>query len=282
MKLYAIEGNRQHLDGGAMFGNAPKAMWSKWFESDSENRIPLACRALLVQTDNGKNVLFEAGIGAFFEPELKKRFGVVPEEHLLLKNLGHIGLKEEAIDQIVLSHLHFDHAGGLLSAWGENPLRLHFPNARYYVAKRHWEYANNPHPREKASFIPVLHELLKASGRLVLIEEARHADFDFEVKFHFSDGHTKGLMISEVQMESGPLIFASDLIPGNPWIHLPLAMGYDRFPELKIDEKKELYESLASSHAKLFFTHDPTVVAADLMRDDKGKYFGKPRELWHD
>ena len=77
MKLWSILGNSQRLDGGAMFGNAPRAMWQKWSPPDELNRIELACRALLATPVNGKTVLFEAGTGAFFEPKLRDRFGVV-------------------------------------------------------------------------------------------------------------------------------------------------------------------------------------------------------------
>src|SRR5690606_30753194 len=112
MKLYAVEGNTQKLDGGAMFGNAPKALWSRWIEPAADNRIPLACRALLVETDDGRNILFEVGIGSFFDKKLKDRYGVDSEEHDLLLHLRSMGLEEGDIDAVVLSHLHFDHAGG--------------------------------------------------------------------------------------------------------------------------------------------------------------------------
>jgi glyoxylase-like metal-dependent hydrolase (beta-lactamase superfamily II) len=279
MKIFSIEGNWQHLDGGSMFGNAPKSMWGKWIESDSQNLIPLACRALLVQTDGKKNILFEVGIGAFFEPSLKERYGVEPEEHILLKNLSNIGIQEGDIDAVVLSHLHFDHAGGLLPAYGDTSRELVFPKALYYVGKKHWEYAQNPHPREKASFIPHLHDLLKKSGRMILFDQPQHKDLDFGLNFHYSDGHTIGMVISQVNLSSGPIIFVNDLIPGNPWVHLPLTMGYDRFPELKVDEKKRLYESVLDSHAKLFFTHDPIIPCVELKKDEKGKYSGEPIKL---
>ena len=81
MKLWSLEGNTQRLDGGAMFGNAPKAMWQKWIAPDAQNRIPLACRCLLATDLDGRNVLFETGIGAFFEPKLRERYGVVEERH---------------------------------------------------------------------------------------------------------------------------------------------------------------------------------------------------------
>ena len=167
MKLYSIEGNTQKLDGGAMFGNAPKAMWSKWISADDRNRIPLACRCLLATDLDGRNVLFETGIGAFFEPELRERYGVVEGRHVLLDSLRAVGLTHEDIDVVVLSHLHFDHVGGLLAAWEENaPLRLLFPNATYVVGAQHWQRATHPHPRDRASFIPGAAELLEQSGRL--------------------------------------------------------------------------------------------------------------------
>src|SRR5262245_873883 len=116
VKIFALKGNSQLLDGGAMFGNAPKEMWQKWQSADDKNRIPLACTCLLVETADGKNLLFETGIGAFFEPKLKERFGVVESEHVLLKSLKNIGLEHTDIHAVILSHLHFDHAGGTLSA----------------------------------------------------------------------------------------------------------------------------------------------------------------------
>jgi len=87
MKLYSVLGNSQKLDGGAMFGNAPKALWTRWIDADEKNRIPLACRCLLVEDLDGKNVLFETGIGSFFEPSLRKRYGVVEDRHVLLDSL---------------------------------------------------------------------------------------------------------------------------------------------------------------------------------------------------
>src|SRR5262245_30289415 len=114
-----------------MFGNAPKAMWEKWIPPDDQNRIPLACRALLVR-DNDRVILLEAGIGAFFDPMLRTRYGVVEDHHVLLESLAAAGITPEAVDVIVLSHLHFDHAGGVLAAWqdGKTPA-LVFPRATY-------------------------------------------------------------------------------------------------------------------------------------------------------
>lgn len=280
MKLHAVESNSQMLDGGSMFGNCPKAMWQKWIKPNEQNLIPLATRALLVQLEDGRNFLFEVGLGGCFDEKLRSRYGVAEEKHMLLENLKKLNLKESEIDGVILSHLHFDHAGGMLPQHGDDiPPHLLFPNATIYVSKKHWQSARSPHPRERASYIPILYELLEASNRLELVEEESHPDLNFGVKFRYSDGHTVGMMMSEIETENGPLVFVTDLIPGMAWVHLPITMGYDRFPEEKIDEKRELLEWVIKENGRLFFTHDPNVICAEIKKDEKGRYQGVEVQL---
>jgi len=264
LKASSILGNSQRLDGGAMFGNAPRALWSRWAAPDEAGRIPLACRALLVE-DASRRILFEAGIGAFFAPELRERYGVVEKEHVLLESLAELGTADREIDVVVLSHFRFDHAGGLLAPFraGKSPEVL-FPRAQFVVGKTAFERAERPHLRDRASYIPELPELLRQSGRLHLLDGSSEVNslLGSRVTFVETLGHTPGMLHARILGERARLFFAADLVPGRAWVHLPITMGYDRFPERLIDEKTELFRGFATARDHLFFTHDPQVAAA--------------------
>jgi glyoxylase-like metal-dependent hydrolase (beta-lactamase superfamily II) len=272
VKLWSVEGNTQRLDGGAMFGNVPRALWERWIAPDDKHRIPLACRALLAEPISGRSVLFETGIGAFFSPDMRERFGVVESNHVLLDNLRAINKPHDTVGAVVLSHLHFDHAGGLLSAYRDGqPLELLFPNATYIVGRRAWERANKPHARDRASFIPELQPLLEKSGRLEIVDGPHSKTLGEAVRFHYSEGHTPGLMLSEIVAPAGGVVFCGDLIPGRPWVHLPVTMGYDRSPETLIDEKTSFLADMKARGVRLFYTHDTGCALSDIALD-KGKY----------
>lgn len=273
MKLLSIEGNLQRLDGGAMYGNAPRELWQRWSPPDDLNRIRLATRALFLETDDGRRFLFETGAGAFFAPKLQRRFGIEPAHHLLLENLDAAGIDPASIDAVILSHLHFDHAGGLVTAYSEDePYRLVFPRARFYVGKAQWQRARAPHVRDRVSYIPPILDLLEQSGRLVLIDTEQVADLSPLITFHFSDGHTPGMMMSCINLSQGPLVFVADLMPGAPWVRDAITMGYDRYPELLVDEKRHILETVAARRGFLFFTHDPQMAVGRVVRDEKGAF----------
>ena len=267
----SLLGNSQKLDGGAMFGNAPKALWSRWAEPDELNRVPLACRCALVET-NGLKVLLETGIGAYLEPKLADRFGVVEKESILPKSLEEAGLTPDDIDFVILSHLHFDHAGGLLTTYeeGREP-DLIFKNAKFVVGKEAFERSKNPHPRDRASFISGLSDLLESSGRLIVLNEGESIAELPQFEFFVSHGHTPGQMHTIVHGETQELVYCGDLIPGTSWVHLPITMGYDRFPEQLIEEKEALYMR-AKEETLFFFTHDSEYAASTVEKNVKGRF----------
>jgi len=255
-----------------MFGNVPRALWSQWMSPDAHNRIELATRGLLVEDLLGKRVLFETGIGAFFSPSLRDRFGVDQAEHVLLSSLEARGTTHEDIDVVVLSHLHFDHAGGLLAGYqdGSEPTLL-FPKARFLVGEHAWHRACDPHRRDRASFIPELPALLEASGRLELVNGERSKTLGDAARFRYTNGHTPGLMHTELGGDGG-VLFCSDLMPARPWVHLPVTMGYDRYPEALIDEKTAALNDALKRDIRLFFVHDSDCAMARVAQDAKGRF----------
>jgi len=276
IKVTSVQGNTQLLDGGSMFGNAPKELWKKWITPDSLNRISLSCRSLLVEVD-GLKILCEVGVGHFFESHMADRYGIQdPTQHILINNLNSLGIQEEDIDYVILSHLHFDHAAGLLypkdSLEGKDG-QLHFSKAQYLVGEEQWQRCQNPHPRDRASYLPELFQGLKNSNRLQIIKKQESPDFlKDQLSFYYSDGHTPGMMLATFKGKHKTLVFMADLIPGVHWIHSSITMGYDRFAEKVIDEKNDFYKQHTLNELLCFYTHDSEFAISGITQDKKGRY----------
>lgn len=198
------------------------------------------------------------------------------DNHVLLESLKEYGLDHSDITHVILSHLHFDHAGGLLKQWeeGNHDLKLLFNNAQYITGRSNFERSCSLHIRDRASFIPELPNLLEKSGRLVLKNGGDTLKFGgVNIEFIESHGHTPGMILSDIKADDLNIIFAGDLMPGLPWVNLPITMGYDRNAEQLVDEKIKVLEKAYNSKAFLFFFHDPIYAVSNLSFDEKKKRY---------
>ncbi|HKC09715.1 MAG TPA: MBL fold metallo-hydrolase, partial [Methylomirabilota bacterium] len=211
------------LDGGAMFGSVPKPLWSRAHPPDERNRIRLAMRCLLVE-GHGRRILVDDGVGAKFGPKLADIYRVELAEHTLELALAAAGRGVEDVTDVVLTHLHFDHAGGSTARLGDR-LAPRLPRARYFVQRANWDNARNPNPRERASYLPENFEPLMEAGVLTLWEGAQQPWPGFEL--FTADGHTRGQQLVRIAGPEGVLYFVADLIPTAAHVRIPYVMGYD-------------------------------------------------------
>jgi len=241
------------LDGGATFGIVPKPLWEKEMPSDASNRVPVALRCLLAE-GYGRKVLIDTGIGDRWDARQREIYGMDRKAGQLLTDLDAAGYPRETITDVVLTHLHFDHAGNacLDLADGMAPA---FPNARYWVQKQHWDWAHNPSERDQASFRPDDFEALKTTGQLELVDG--HVEIMPDLRMAPVSGHTPGQQIPEFHTPDGVLVFMADLIPSASHLHLPWVAGFDLNPLLALSEKRQLLSRAVEDNYLLLFQHDP-------------------------
>jgi len=253
--VHAVETGYFWLDGGSMFGSVPKPLWSKLHPPDERNRIRLAMRCLLAE-GHGRRVLVDDGVGAKFSPKLMDIYRVELGEQSLERALDAAGLKVEDITDVVLTHLHFDHAGGSTARRGER-LEPRLPRARSYVQRRNWDNARNPNPRERASYMPENFEPLMEAGVLTLWEGEQRPWPGFEL--FTADGHTRGQQLVRLSGPEGVLYFVADLIPTAAHVRIPYVMGYDVAAIETMEEKRVLLERASAERAWICLEHDPEV-----------------------
>jgi glyoxylase-like metal-dependent hydrolase (beta-lactamase superfamily II) len=251
------------LDGGSMFGSVPKPLWSRLAPPDERNRIRLAMRCLLVE-GHGRRILVDDGVGAKFGPKLLDIYRVELGEHTLERSLAAAGLGVEDITDVVLTHLHFDHAGGSTARAGER-LGPRLPRARYHVQRRNLENARRPNLRERASYLPENFEPLMEAGVLTLWEGAQRPWPDFEL--FTADGHTRGQQLVRIAGPEGVLYFVADLIPTAAHVRIPYVMGYDVAAIETMEEKRRLLERASSERAWICLEHDPEIALGRPARD---------------
>lgn len=269
----AFHDGRFKLDGGAMFGVVPKVMWEKKHPADEMNRIDLALRCLLV--DHGdRRILVDTGMGDRWDEKKVGVFGLQRRTNQLVAELAEAGITRESVTDVILTHLHFDHAGGVMRE-GPDGLEAVFPEAMHWVQKRQWEWAGSPSERDRASFRVDDFQPLADAGKLELIDGA--TEILPGVRVHPIHGHTPGQQMVEFHTGQGVVVYCGDLLPFLSQVHVPWIMGYDLNPLLTVTEKKQFLARAVEEKYILVFEHDVANEAATVIFED-GKF--KPGEVF--
>ncbi len=238
------------LDGGSLFGQVPKTIWEQKMKSDRKNRVRLGLNCLLIQTP-GKNILVDTGIGSKEPENVKEWYGLKCNK--LLTELRTLGLTARQIDMVILTHLHFDHAGGGTKIDRTGRATPTFPRATYVVQKSCWEEAVNPSERLKASFHPDDFLPLEEKGQLSLI------DGDCEivpgVSIRVTNGHSRGHQAVVVNSGGEIIAYGGDLIPTSYHVPLPYITAFDLAPEETLKEKKRFLEHAQKEGWLVIFGH---------------------------
>jgi glyoxylase-like metal-dependent hydrolase (beta-lactamase superfamily II) len=280
MKLYTVNSGYFKLDGGAMFGVVPKTVWSRTNPADENNMCNWAMRCLLVETDN-RLILIDNGLG---DKQNEKFFSYyyLHGDDSLEKSIKKQGFGLDDITDVFLTHLHFDHCGGSIRYTDSNKTKLEpvFKNAKYWSNSKHWDWATNPNPREKASFLKENIMPIKESGRLNFIDKECEWLPGFEVLI--VNGHTEGMMLPLIKYKDTKILFCADLIPSAGHLPIPYVMGYDVRPLETLKEKERILQKAVAENWTLFFEHDPVNECCNVTYTERGirqKDFLKIQEL---
>lgn len=251
------------LDGGAMFGTVPKVLWEKSNPADDHNQIPMEARALLLQ-GHGRNILIDTGNGSDFiekygeklGSKFKEMYNIDESGPSLLKSLKTVGLTPLDITDVILTHLHFDHAGGGTCAGDNGQIIPTFPKAKYYLQNENLKTALNPNRREKSSYFKSNFEPLIQNNNLILLD-GNEKNILPQISAFISNGHTVGHQSLIVEDDQNRLIYCGDVIPTSSHVRLAWVMGYDLDPLKIIEEKNELLKMSSNKETFYFFEHDP-------------------------
>lgn len=263
--LHSVETGRFRLDGGAMFGTVPKVIWEKRYAPDEKNRIEMALRCLLIEGE-GRTILVDCGIGTKWSEKETKIFAVDHSTWTLDSGLAAHGVDRSKITDLILTHLHFDHAGGVTRRDANGALELSFPNARIHLQRENLRIAKTPNAREKASYLPENVGPVAECGRLNLLDGEGELFPGFSV--FVSNGHTHGLQGVVVQDRDRFVAYCADMIPLASHVRIPFVMGYDLWVERLLEEKAALLKRAVDENGILFFEHDPSIPAARVKPDD--------------
>ena len=276
MQLYSINTGFFKLDGGAMFGVVPKSIWNKVNPADENNLCSWALRCLLIE-DGNRLILVDNGNGDKQDAKFFSHYHLHGDD-TLDKSLAKYGFHRDDITDVILTHLHFDHCGGTIRRDGDR-LVPNFKNATVWSNEEHWQWATHPNDREKASFLKENILPIQENGQLKFIaiparenslNKLASATFADSISIRIADGHTRAMMLPQIQYKDRTIVFMADLLPSQGHIPLPYVMGYDMFPMTTLDEKKNFLEEAVVNNYILFFEHDPKVECCTLQQTEKG------------
>ncbi len=270
-ELTLVRESKFRLDAGAMYGVVPKTMWSKVASADESNRIQLTCNLLVIKTPAG-NVLVETGMGERWTKEERERFCV---ETLVesKKMVQQAGLQNEEIDAVIISHLHFDHAGGAL-LYENGEFKPTFPNAKYYVQKGEWEFAQSTNTRARASYRREDFIALAELGVLELVDGDHEVLPGVFVKV--TGGHTKHHQVVYFESKGNKGVYFADILPTKSHVQPPWVMGYDHFPLESCDVKSHFLNLAARENWLVVFDHEPDTAWGQVKIDERKKFQFEP------
>jgi glyoxylase-like metal-dependent hydrolase (beta-lactamase superfamily II) len=273
MKLHVINTEKFKLDGGAAFGVVPKSLWSKTVPSDENNMIDVCNRLLLVEIED-HNILIDTGIGNKQDAKYLSHFYI--SGNTLEQGLAEKGFSPSDITDVILTHLHFDHAGGSVKYSDDRQKLIPvFPKAIYYCSKEQWDWAVNPNPREKASYLNENYYPLFESGHLEFIHEEQ--ELFKNVYLNIYNGHTQGQIIPVINYNGRKIVFMADFIASVTHVPVPYIPSYDVQPLVSLQEKSEFYKKAVEENYVLFFEHDSQNECCTVHMTEKGI---KPKEVF--
>ena len=273
---WTLEGGRQWLDGGAMFGVVPKPLWERRIRGDERNRIPLALRCLLVEHPDGL-VLVDTGLGNKESAKFRDIYGVANDGRdgptQLEDALREAGHTAASVTWVINTHLHFDHAGGNTARSGDGTV-LAFPNATYVVQKEELGFASHTNERTAASYLPPNFAPVAEANRFRLV----HGEVAILPGIHLlpTPGHVPFHQSVLVQDGGEAACFLGDLVPTAAHLPAPWIMGYDLEPLVTLETKKRVLTRAAREQWQLIFEHDPEVARARLAADARHGYASEP------
>ena len=266
--IISVQNGSIRLDGGAMFGVVPKVIWAEQEDVDDQNRILLATRTLIaVSRDRKQVILTDTGPGTKWSADEVPRFEVRCRANAVGDALQkRFGLGVRDVTEVIITHLHFDHNGGL-TEWVDEPggpTRLCFPNARHWIHREHWDYARHPTERDRASFLKRDFDLLESAAAPMFVDGDEPPTPWEGVRFLVSHGHTPGQLLPIFHDGRQELLFTGDLLPTGNHLRVPWVMAYDLEPLRTMEEKKRLLRRCREHRTWLAFPHDRRLAGARL------------------